>query len=595
MTSSSSRFIATDIDPEDRIFDSSSSSEPSESSASSDNEELPESPSSAQQRLLLNLQQNVEDIRTNVAQLTRSIPQYRASSQISTISDQLSSIRRSLGTIRRHPPSRTRQHPTGQAMAARISTHGNSQSEGHHQGSDDSAHVPASGSFNLLNDEELRQHIDLLQSQMERAITDGSTRDGSNVAVATLRRIGRRLQQASQEVNRRRGISSAFGTLGEAGMQGQNYPSPLTSHFTPSAPGEEQDSHLVNYSTETQPQVADEDQRSSDSLRVLSGSDHNSTEGHGWPRREALGYPTASHSRAPPRSNASSTGAVDGSDPSTPRTTFLDSDGLYNSIFSGVPQARYESDYLSRLRVPRVNPEGSSSYSSQLPRPSSALSSIDGTGPRVWRHGPPREVPEAASANLAALGRPSLRYPRSPRSRELDFIIAARAQYPRNTVGRQSFTARASDGPDNPLASYSPEPNDFDGFFPDVGVLRRAQYPRATVGPQSSTAGISDEPVAPRTTNELNWMSAEEAAAENAAFLGQYPSLAQDPDRWMYHLGRPVVPGGRPERQQRQAQPSLDNDTTRPEPVLEEAKRVLVECKICFAQISNQAMLPCGE
>ena len=42
-------------------------------------------------------------------------------------------------------------------------------------------------------------------------------------------------------------------------------------------------------------------------------------------------------------------------------------------------------------------------------------------------------------------------------------------------------------------------------------------------------------------------------------------------------------------------QPSLDTDTTRPEPVAEEAKMIKMECKICFSQISNQVVLPCGK
>lgn len=48
-------------------------------------------------------------------------------------------------------------------------------------------------------------------------------------------------------------------------------------------------------------------------------------------------------------------------------------------------------------------------------------------------------------------------------------------------------------------------------------------------------------------------------------------------------------------RAEAQPQASLDNDSTRPEPLAEGAMTVKMECKICFAQISNHALLPCGE
>ncbi|KAL8852717.1 MAG: hypothetical protein Q9221_002477 [Calogaya cf. arnoldii] len=51
------------------------------------------------------------------------------------------------------------------------------------------------------------------------------------------------------------------------------------------------------------------------------------------------------------------------------------------------------------------------------------------------------------------------------------------------------------------------------------------------------------------------------------------------------------------QRQQPPEQPkrSLDNDPTRPAPVAEEAKKVMMECKVCFHQIANQVLLPCGK
>ncbi len=48
-------------------------------------------------------------------------------------------------------------------------------------------------------------------------------------------------------------------------------------------------------------------------------------------------------------------------------------------------------------------------------------------------------------------------------------------------------------------------------------------------------------------------------------------------------------------REAEQPRANLDNDATRPQPVSEESMTLKMECKICFAQISNHALLPCGE
>lgn len=55
-----------------------------------------------------------------------------------------------------------------------------------------------------------------------------------------------------------------------------------------------------------------------------------------------------------------------------------------------------------------------------------------------------------------------------------------------------------------------------------------------------------------------------------------------------YHPGQ-VTRG-----QSNQPRASLDTDSTRPEPLAAEAMIIQMECKICYAQISNHALLPCG-
>ncbi|KAL8738715.1 MAG: hypothetical protein Q9181_000537 [Wetmoreana brouardii] len=91
----------------------------------------------------------------------------------------------------------------------------------------------------------------------------------------------------------------------------------------------------------------------------------------------------------------------------------------------------------------------------------------------------------------------------------------------------------------------------------------------------------------------------EQMTPEQAASTSRYPELSQN---MMFHEAQRVAQARagfleaqrRAQRVQR-PQASLDNDATRPEPIAEEAKMVKMECKICFAQVSNHVVLPCGE
>lgn len=82
--------------------------------------------------------------------------------------------------------------------------------------------------------------------------------------------------------------------------------------------------------------------------------------------------------------------------------------------------------------------------------------------------------------------------------------------------------------------------------------------------------------------------SFEREAAHRAAALRQYREIDE------FHIRQVRFMQEQRERDQRPA-PSLDNDTTRPEPLSEDAKMVKMECKICFGQVSNHVVLPCGK
>ncbi|KAL8978276.1 MAG: hypothetical protein Q9205_006104, partial [Flavoplaca limonia] len=107
-----SQLSSEDLDPEDRIFDSSSFSE---SLVDSDSEESQDDTTPAH-RLLRGLQQNLEEICANVIELTQSLPSHRASSQVSTVSGQLDSIIRRLNITQKIRHLNTRQVNPTQAM-----------------------------------------------------------------------------------------------------------------------------------------------------------------------------------------------------------------------------------------------------------------------------------------------------------------------------------------------------------------------------------------------------------------------------------------------------------------------------------------------
>ncbi|KAL8970621.1 MAG: hypothetical protein Q9197_003717 [Variospora fuerteventurae] len=91
------------IDPEDRIFDSPSSSV---SSVESDTEDYEDDIIPARQQLLSTLQESLDDIRANVLELTQQTPEPRNDSQVSAVTDQISSISGRITQIRQQSLAR---------------------------------------------------------------------------------------------------------------------------------------------------------------------------------------------------------------------------------------------------------------------------------------------------------------------------------------------------------------------------------------------------------------------------------------------------------------------------------------------------------
>ncbi|KAL8805022.1 MAG: hypothetical protein Q9182_002224 [Xanthomendoza sp. 2 TL-2023] len=544
---SSSRFPTTgsDIDPEDRIFDWSSNSESSEASDNSDNEE---SPRSAQQQLLLNLQQNIEDIRANVIQLTRRIPQYRDSSQVSTVSRQLNSVTRSLGAVRRHRHTLPQQHPVREAMEDHRSTGGNSHGERHLRGIDSSTPSLTTQEIRLLDDEELQQRIDRIQNRISQTSGVNSLRGGplrplDHESYFSLTRL---LGQAMQEQERRRLLAGVLGTREEVERQGQNYQSPLASLFARSAPGQIRDQSSVNIDTNyMQPRATPENWGTSNPSTGLPGSVNHSTETDGAldlspgegeaisrTLRQTYGHPN--HRSGPSRNESSSMERLDGSDPS-----------LSQIEASSAGQSTFSLTRRFRLYGERYDLEHTA-LSGQSARSSPDFPSNDRNEPRIWRHGASGIMPEVRHRSNVHL----LSLPRSAHT------AAEHGSAGSTSERRNTHTTT----PDFTYGLSSPSFN--------LGFDER----RASNTPLPPYVPMID-------------------------LTSPHPPPPPDADRiWSYNTARAVERGTRRQRQrQPQPQASLDNDSTRPEPASKEAMTVFMECKICFAQLSNQAVMPCGE
>ncbi|KAL8724632.1 MAG: hypothetical protein Q9166_007842 [cf. Caloplaca sp. 2 TL-2023] len=534
----------TEIDPEDRIFDSSSSS--ASSPSNSDSEDHPVDTRLAQQRLLLNLQHNIQDIRANVIELTRRIPNYRESSQVSTISNQLNSISRSVATIRHHHPSfRTQNLSDRQAMDN--STRTNNQH--HPQTSTHLTDGPASEDIHRLNDEELQQRMLDLQDEVSRIQTvpvPPEPSDEHDAYMANLARIHRQHLHARHEHQHRERVAS-LRTREELGnqsqsrirsSQGRSSRGQLSSLFARPASEQAQAPDLLTSNTEPQSQSAHRNQRSSDLSRGLSGSEsyNMAAQTRNLPsylaarrlQRPRGNLGRIEHPNGLPANEGNSMESVEPSHSSIPRTTIT-------------PFDPYTSTLSERPYFPRLGHSNDSlSLSGQLSRPGSALPLTDQSEPSIWRRVESGAIRHASARHSSA----EVFFP-SPRDPE--------PVLPQGAVATDYFQASYGYHPGSRVTSSY--------------IEATASEPRSPITPLPQLVPADFFPNLPAEQGVRIWHSAAQEIAEER----------------------------RRQEQENQPQPSLDNDLTRPEPVAEEAKNVFMECKVCFTQISNQAALPCGE
>ncbi|KAL8668014.1 MAG: hypothetical protein Q9168_007119, partial [Polycauliona sp. 1 TL-2023] len=528
-----------DIDPEDRIFDSLSTSE---SDVDSDSEE-PHDNITAAQHLLRDLQQNIEDIRTNVIQLTQRLPRHRASSQVSTISSQLNSITRSLGTIHQHHTSGTQRLATARAM--------------------DRPHLRTSLSEDL-SDEGLIERVSQLSIQTTQLL---STPDG-RIRNYRLARTANDLDQVLADCDHRgtpapvgpvfgSHLPPANGSLLEYAISLRNSiigPQTYSTHYASSSiassDGPPSSEQHVQATRAPAPQrggiwspPAVSAYQPTGYLGQLSRSERNSSEHPAPPRNlyhrdtSITSDPTQQHensSRILPRSSSGSTSYVSS---------------------SGLPPAdwRLTGETLASL-------ENFDQYAQYLGAVEPYFNSQQ-THPQA----------EPGRSVSAELGQSSTR--RQSRTSSLPG---------RSTVGSQQSTHDRFPFTHAPRRRLplSPSNEETSGYSHPIEEHVGVHWSETQGMRLPPRAGLDGGGTAP--------------ASDEFLFAHRIPVSSQwDHYRLMYPPARPNQEQ-RPRRQRpREPAPSLDNDPTRPAPVAEEAKSFKMECKICLNQISNQVLLPC--
>ncbi|KAI4087834.1 MAG: hypothetical protein LQ344_006526 [Seirophora lacunosa] len=241
--------VAPRIDPEDRIFDSPSSSASSVDSYTEDHEvdTVP-----ARQQLFSNLQESLDDIRANVLELTQRTPEARNSSQVLAVTDQINSISGRITRIRQQNLARL-QHQQNTPFNWTLSSPRQDSTDADpavEENGDVSLAASRTARNYLISDEALRQHIMALNREESEAratiLASEELLGGREAAVSHLNSITRQRQQAEQERARRERLSHMFGTLGD--RQGAEERNPITSLFARQVPNQpEPQDYLTRY------------------------------------------------------------------------------------------------------------------------------------------------------------------------------------------------------------------------------------------------------------------------------------------------------------------------------------------------------------
>ncbi|KAL9005932.1 MAG: hypothetical protein Q9188_001297 [Gyalolechia gomerana] len=494
------------VDPEDRIFDSSSSST---SLSASDTEEHEDNPTSARQRLLLNLQQNLDDVRANVLELTQRTPQARNASQVSTVTNQINAITRRLTNIRRQNLSPQHNSNPGRAMAnpywfSDIPSN-SSPVTGLNQ-------TPEDPDFNSFSDEALRQRIDRLRREESEAHASGLDPGDSSIdrqsRISNIGRISGQRRRAEQERWNREALARGSETRDESERQSSGHQSPPRSILT----------HLPLTPQANQGLMSNRRLLAAHLDRESLYRDYNQNANRGWTSR--------------PRPAGASRSDQGNSEASS----------LWNSTVNGRAAS---SDVPVAFNSPR--------YWAIPPGPSSHDRTNSHRPSRVVRRRPIQQASDTQPSGT------TLHHRDGP---EL-------FSYPHDLIG-----SGQSDNPGNERLSSLRETASPQGWVPRTEAFRASQ-------------SLLDAPVPPEP--RLSRSSFETLIGEHAA-TSRYPEAYREFQAWRSRFD--AERGGR--RPDVQAQASLDNDSTRPEPLPEAAMTVKMECKICFAQISNHAVLPCG-
>lgn len=208
------------IDPEDRIFDSSSSSESSSNSDSGGHQDTV----AGQQDLVLNLQRNVAALNASFTNFAQSSALRHA--ELSNVSNQITSIRRQLASIWQPDPIHLEDNSTSPAM--------NTSSRNTPDPLTGSGRQNDHQNITSVSAEALRPGIDYLSPEEFSALVqdeyDPNDSDFARMYAANVNRITAARRRVEQE-RRREGLAPVFGTREEVERQGADYQSPLSHLF----------------------------------------------------------------------------------------------------------------------------------------------------------------------------------------------------------------------------------------------------------------------------------------------------------------------------------------------------------------------------
>ncbi|KAI4140573.1 MAG: hypothetical protein L6R39_005743 [Caloplaca ligustica] len=250
--------VTPHIDPEDRIFDSSSNSS---SSADSDTDHPTDNSISARQRLLSDLQRQLDNFRANALELTQGTPGARDTSQVSSVTRQISDITIRLPQTRQQnlSPQSVSTHRTmssrdpladdflGRDWDEQVQEAHELMQETHEQIREVHEQIQEAqerlqeahqdeGSH-LRYDEALRQRLarlDREESSARAAML--ALRDPSNERqslTAQLEGLTTMLQGAEQDQTRLEALARGSGMREETGRPAAGYQNPFTSLFGP--------------------------------------------------------------------------------------------------------------------------------------------------------------------------------------------------------------------------------------------------------------------------------------------------------------------------------------------------------------------------